>query len=164
VNKKEDIIKLIKELKIPEFEKDPELLKKTLDSIEQYSNDRAEKDIGKFRSLANQRIRNIDGIPSPLSREESAIFDKKLLEIKEKINTIKNKVDLAKESVGKQIDEEDEHFILDISKNKSFQIAAKNIFGEKKKEITHKDYLRLLEIRNENSKEEKKSFVDFGES
>ena len=163
MNKKEDIIKLIKELKIPEFEENPELLKKTIDSIEQYSNETAEKDLSRFKEIANERIRNIDGVPSPLSKEDSAIFDKKLVEVKSKIARIEEKIALGKESIKKQIKKETDHFSLDISKNKSFQIAAKNIFGEKKKEISHEDYLRLLEIRNENSKEEKESFIKFGE-
>lgn len=163
MKKREDIIKLIKELKIPEFEENPELLKKTIESIEQYSNETAEKDISRFKEIANERIRNIDGVPSPLSKADSAIFDKKLVEVKSKIARIEEKISLAKESIKEQIANEPNHFSLDISKNKSFQIAAKNIFGEKKKEISHEDYLKLLEIRNENSKEEKESFIKFGE-
>lgn len=163
MNNKEDIIKLIKDLKIPEFENNPEFLKKTISSIDEYSRRQAKGDLDEFRKLANNRIKNIDGIPSPLTKKESLLFDKKLVEVKSKIERIKEKISLAKETISKEVSKEDNHFSLDISKNKSFQIAAKNIFGEDRKEISHEDYLKLIELRNKNSEEEKRSFIDFGD-
>ena len=154
---------MIKDLKIPEFQNDPEFLLKTISSIDEYSKAKANQDVQAFKDLANKRIRNIDGVPVPLTKKESLIFNKNLIRIKAKIGRIKEKISSVEENLAEAIGKEDVGFSLDISKNKTFQTAARNIFGSDKKELSHEDYLRLVQLRKENSDEEKDSFINFGE-
>lgn len=156
--RREDIIAKLKDLKIPEFENNPELLAELIGKIEQQAEVQAQADVDAFQELAKKRIQNLDGVPIPLSKTESETFDKRVKATLGKIQKVNAKIDIAEQSIRKMIDKKDESLVVDISESSMLRKASKNVFGKRKKEITYEDYLELLKLRKEAIREEKKSF------
>ena len=156
--RREDIIAKLKDLKIPEFENNPELLAELIGKIEQQAEEKANEDVDAFRDLAKRRIQNLDGVPIPLSKEESKTFDDRVKATLGRIKKVNAKIDIAEESIKNIIDKKDESLVVDISESSSLKKATRNVFGKKKNEITYEDYLELLKLRKEAIRSEKKSF------
>ena len=156
--RREDIIAKLKDLKIPEFENNPELLAELIGKIEQQAEEKANEDVHAFRDLAKRRIQNLDGVPIPLSKEESKTFDDRVKATLGRIKKVNAKIDIAEESIKNIIDKKDESLVVDISESSSLKKATRNVFGKKKNEITYEDYLELLKLRKEAIRSEKKSF------
>lgn len=156
--RKEDIIAKIKDLKIPEFENNPELLKELIGRIEEESGVAAEEDIDLFRDLAKKRIQNLGNVPIPLTKGESKSFNERVVVVKERIEVTDAKISKAKERVKRMVDSNDQNLKVDISQSSILKKASKNVFGKKKNAITYKDYLELLELRKEAIENEKDSF------
>ena len=156
--RREDIIAKLKDLKIPEFENNPELLAELIGKIEQQAEEKANEDVDAFKDLAKRRIQNLDGVPIPLSKEESKTFDNRVKATLGRIKKVNAKIDIAEESIKNIIDKKDESLVVDISESRSLKKATRNVFGKKKNEITYEDYLELLKLRKEAIRSEKKSF------
>ena len=156
--RKEDIIAKIKDLKIPEFENNPELLKELIGRIEEESEVAAEEDIDLFKNLAKERIQNLGNVPIPLTKSESKSFNERVVLVKDRIEITDTKIAKAKERVKDMIDNNNQILKVDISESSILKKASKNVFGKKKNSIEYKDYLELLELRKEAIENEKNSF------
>ena len=156
--RREDIIAKLKDLKIPEFENNPELLAELIGKIEQQAEVEAAADVDAFKDLAKRRIQNLDGVPIPLSKSESESFDKRVKATLGKIQKVDAKISIAEESIKNMVDKKDESLVVDISESSMLKKASRNVFGKRKTEITYEDYLKLLELRKEAIRAEKKSF------
>lgn len=156
--RREDIIAKLKDLRIPEFENNPELLAELIGKIEQQAEEQAAADVDSFQELAKRRIQNLDGVPVPLSKSESKTFDERVKVTLGNIRKVNAKIDTAEESIKKMIDKKDESLTVDISESSVLKKATRNVFGKTKKEITYEDYLELLNLRKEAIRLEKKSF------
>lgn len=156
--RKEDIIAKIKDLKIPEFENNPELLASIIKKMEAEAEKQASEDVDLFRELAKDRVQRLDQVPIPLTKEESKSFNQRMDKVLVKANKVEAKINSTIQQVKAQIDRTDSNLTVNISKNLRLKKAMKNVFGKKSDTITYSNYLELIELRQEYLRKEKESF------
>mgnify|MGYP003626658084 CR=1 FL=1 len=156
--RREDIIAKIKDLKIPEFENNPELLASIIKKMEAEAEKQAEEDVDLFRELAKDRIQRLDQVPIPLTKDESRSFNQRMEKVLMKMDETEAKINSTIQQVKVRIDKKDSNLNVNISKNLRLKKAMKNIFGKKSDTITYSNYLELIELRKESLRKEKESF------
>ena len=156
--RREDIIAKLKDLNIPEFKNNPELMDLVISRMIQESEQQAQEDVDVFKDLAQKRMQNIDGVPVPLSKAESRSFNQRMDNVLNEIDATEIKINAAIEQVKSRIDSAEPDLIVDISNSSKLKKASKNVFGKVLKELTYEDYLELLDMREEALRKEKESF------
>ncbi len=114
----------------------------------------AKKDINSiFYNAVSKNVETLDGIPHPLTKEESMAFDRKHEQTVQKVNLLKSKINFVKETLRNRIKKENE-FTLDLNNRIATKKAAKRFFSERKDSITYDDYVKAREYKsNQNEKE-----------
>lgn len=155
-----DFERILEELEKIPFQAKKQTLATQFKTMKEESIVQAKEDIDAiFYKAVEKNVETLNGVPTPLTKEESKAFDDKYDEAVAKINLIKKKIAFAKKLLKEKIKKEN-GFVLDLENRGTTKKAAKRFFKEKKDVITYEDYLVAREYRNSQNEKEVESFME----
>lgn len=113
----------------------------------------------KFALLRERAVMELGGPSTPLTKEEAETFNTELRNVKAELEMTISKLDLAQETLEKEIEKEGS-FSISLNNRLATKAAAKRFFKENKTEITYEDYLLAREYKNAQYEKEVKSLAE----
>tara|TARA_R100001510_G_C7529372_1_gene121472 strand:- start:58 stop:573 length:516 start_codon:yes stop_codon:yes gene_type:complete len=153
-----DFQRMVEELEKIQYEANLGSVKSNFAKLEKMAVEEAKEDLERIFSRATEKgLKDIDGVPKPLTVQESKAFDQKYKEAQEEVDLVKRKIKAAKKLLKKGIDKE-KGYTMSLEKRGKIRKIAKRFYGEKKNSITFEDYQLAREIRDSFNKKEGLSF------
>jgi hypothetical protein len=153
-----DFQKMVDELEKISYEAEVGSVRNNFQKLSVESERQAAEDLNKtFYKAVEKGLETLNGVPSPLTIEESKSFDDKHESAVREVELIKRKIGYAKKLLIKEIEKE-KGYDMALENRGNIRKISKRFYGTKKDSISYEDYLKAREVRDSFNKEEAFSF------
>ena len=153
-----DFQKMVDELEKISYQAELGSVRNNFQKMAAESNEQASEDLNKiFYRAVEKGLETLNGVPTPLTIEESKSFDEKHKSTVREVELIKRKIAYAKKLLNKEIEKE-KGYDMALENRGNIRKISKRFYGEKKNIISYQDYLKAREVRDSFNKEEAFSF------